>query len=313
VLRIFGETPGGQKACLHIHRLFPYLYVPYDDDLPRGADGATAFLRGLAEALDRALDFGERAAAADARAPGATPAAGAGGGARRADGFMHDAYMRQVDAPSAPRGGPGDPAARPFAPREGGGPAGFARKRNPIKQVVRECALVRARSMYGFHAHERLFVKISLFDPACMSRVRAALLSGGVADRTFQPFEAHVPFPLQAMMDLNLTGAGVVRCAEACFREPTPRWPRAHTRRVAARRRLRLGGAAMEEEEGASGRATGTGTLHSRRRRGPLELEFEDAEPAGAYGARAEDAEASQKSKMQKSANMTRLRVPNPD
>ena len=100
--------------------------------------------------------------------------------------------------------------------------------------------------MYGFHAHERLFVKISLFDPACMSRVRAALLSGGVADRTFQPFEAHVPFPLQAMMDLNLTGAGVVRCAEACFREPTPRWPRAHTRRVAARRRMRLGGAAME-------------------------------------------------------------------
>ena len=58
MLRVFGETPGGQKACLHIHRLFPYLYVPYDDDLPRGADGATAFLRGFAEALDRALDFG---------------------------------------------------------------------------------------------------------------------------------------------------------------------------------------------------------------------------------------------------------------
>ena len=252
--------------------------------MPRGADGATAFLRGFAEALDRALDFGERAAAADARAPGATPAAGAGGGARRADGFMHDAYMRQANAPNGPRGGPGDPAARPFAPRDGAGPAGFSLKKNPKKQVVRECALVRARSMYGFHAHERLFVKISLLDPACMSRVRAALLSGGVADRTFQPFEAHVPFPLQAMMDLNLTGAGVVRCAEACFREPTPRWPRAHTRRVASRRRLRLGGAAMEEEEGSAS--------YSRRRRGPLELEFEDAEPAGAYGARAEDAEA---------------------
>ena len=40
----------------------------------------------------------------------------------------------------------------------------------------------------------------------------------------------------------------------------------------------------MEEEEGSASA--------SRRRRGPLELEFEDAEPAGAYGARAEDAEA---------------------
>ena len=65
--------------------------------------------------------------------------------------------------------------------------------------------------MYGFHAHERLFVKISLYDTACVSRVRAALLSGGVAERTFQPFEAHVPFPLQAVMDLNLAGAGVAR------------------------------------------------------------------------------------------------------
>ena len=47
MLRVFGETPGGQKTCLHVHRLFPYLYVPYDDDLPRDADGATLFLGGV--------------------------------------------------------------------------------------------------------------------------------------------------------------------------------------------------------------------------------------------------------------------------
>jgi DNA polymerase elongation subunit (family B) len=37
IVRVFGETPGGQKACLHIHDVFPYLYVPYDDDLPKDA------------------------------------------------------------------------------------------------------------------------------------------------------------------------------------------------------------------------------------------------------------------------------------
>ena len=32
VLRLFGATPAGQVACLHLHGIFPYLYVP----LPEG-------------------------------------------------------------------------------------------------------------------------------------------------------------------------------------------------------------------------------------------------------------------------------------
>ncbi|XP_046847347.1 DNA polymerase zeta catalytic subunit-like [Xenia sp. Carnegie-2017] len=34
VLRIFGSTPGGQKTCVHIHQVFPYLYIPYDGTKP---------------------------------------------------------------------------------------------------------------------------------------------------------------------------------------------------------------------------------------------------------------------------------------
>ena len=35
MLRIFGATPGGQRACLHLHGATPYFYVRYESDFPQ--------------------------------------------------------------------------------------------------------------------------------------------------------------------------------------------------------------------------------------------------------------------------------------
>ncbi|XP_063773215.1 DNA polymerase zeta catalytic subunit isoform X2 [Pseudophryne corroboree] len=53
VVRVFGATPAGQKTCLHLHGIFPYLYVPYDG---LGQQNPDRYLRQVAFSIDRALN-----------------------------------------------------------------------------------------------------------------------------------------------------------------------------------------------------------------------------------------------------------------
>ena len=50
VIRIFGSTPLGQKTCLHLHRIFPYIYVPC-----LVSDPNERYLQQLAKSIDHAL------------------------------------------------------------------------------------------------------------------------------------------------------------------------------------------------------------------------------------------------------------------
>ena len=98
------------------------------------------------------------------------------------------------------------------------------------QQRVVSTLLVRARPFYGFSQGDALFIRIALVDPRDVRVAAALLATGRVLNRVFVPHEAHVPYELQAMMDLHIAGMGLVSCARVCFRGRLPPAACAHRR-----------------------------------------------------------------------------------
>ncbi|XP_065619817.1 DNA polymerase zeta catalytic subunit [Quercus suber] len=135
VIRIYGSTPAGQKTCLHVHGVLPYLYVPCADISLQPHEEGDAYTHAVSLALEKALKL---------------------------------------------KGNVGSK-----------------------RQHVHGCSLVRARKFYGYHSSEELFVKIHLYYPHDVSRAAKLLLGGAVLDGSLQPYESHIPFILQFLVNAS--------------------------------------------------------------------------------------------------------------
>ncbi|RMZ55343.1 hypothetical protein APUTEX25_003481, partial [Auxenochlorella protothecoides] len=98
------------------------------------------------------------------------------------------------------------------------GDQGSAKRR----QHIFDLTLVAAKAFYGYHAQDRAWVKISLYNPQDVRRAATLLQTGAVLGRVWQPHEAHVPYLLQFKIDFNLFGMGHLVLSRAKFREPLP-------------------------------------------------------------------------------------------
>ncbi|KAK6353373.1 DNA polymerase zeta [Orbilia brochopaga] len=99
----------------------------------------------------------------------------------------------------------------------------YRRNANDPKNVfIARITLCKGVPFFGFHVGWRYYLKIYLLNPSTTTRVSDLLRSGAILRTQFQPYEAHLQFIPQWMVDYNLYGCGYVNCAKVYFRQPLP-------------------------------------------------------------------------------------------
>lgn len=84
-----------------------------------------------------------------------------------------------------------------------------------IKQFVASIALVKGVPFYGYNIGWRLYCKVYLYNPKHIRRLSDLLFEGAVMKRRLQPYEAHINFTMQFLIDFNLYGCGFLECDTA--------------------------------------------------------------------------------------------------
>ncbi|SOV04846.1 probable catalytic subunit of DNA polymerase zeta UPR-1 [Ustilago sp. UG-2017a] len=99
-------------------------------------------------------------------------------------------------------------------------------RRNPddseANQFIAAIHLCKGVNFYGYHVGYSYFLKISFVDPSHNYRIATILESGGVMKTIFQPFEIHIRYQLQFMLDYNIFGCDYVDLDDVRFRLPIP-------------------------------------------------------------------------------------------
>ncbi|KAH6607338.1 hypothetical protein Trco_003651 [Trichoderma cornu-damae] len=89
-------------------------------------------------------------------------------------------------------------------------------------KYVARITLVKGIPFYGYSVGYKPFLKIYMFNPFVMTRLADLLQQGVIMKRKFQPYEAHLQYLLQFMVDYNLYGCDYVESLQTHFRAPVP-------------------------------------------------------------------------------------------
>ncbi|KAK6341913.1 DNA polymerase zeta [Orbilia blumenaviensis] len=93
---------------------------------------------------------------------------------------------------------------------------------DPKNVFIARITLCKGVPFFGFHVGWTYYLKIYLLNPSITTRVSDLLRSGAILKKQFQPYEAHLQYIPQWMIDYNLYGCGYINCSKVYFRQPVP-------------------------------------------------------------------------------------------
>ncbi|KAI0454042.1 DNA polymerase family B [Xylaria acuta] len=89
-------------------------------------------------------------------------------------------------------------------------------------RYVARITLVKGVPFYGFYVGYRFYLKIYMLNPMVMTRLAELLQQGAIMKQKLQPYEAHLQYLLQFMIDYNLYGCAYIDARKVYFRAPVP-------------------------------------------------------------------------------------------
>ncbi|KAF7320333.1 DNA polymerase [Mycena kentingensis (nom. inval.)] len=85
-------------------------------------------------------------------------------------------------------------------------------------KFIRAITLVKGVDFYGFHSAYTPFLKLSIVNPALLTRAITLLRSGAIFSTNFRVYEGHLSFALQVAVDFGLAGCAWLKLSDALER-----------------------------------------------------------------------------------------------
>ncbi len=194
IIRIYGRLQTGHTCLLHVHNIFPYLYIPYQGPTPKDDREVQNRLCKLLVEINKKLKQSfQRKDGENLKKK-----------SRRRNRLKNEKEQDESDFETASPGSD-DSNNNSF---------------NSAFNFVSDLSVVKGVPFYNYSVGSDPFVKISLLNPRYTVRLSRLLSEGAILGHKIQPFEAHIRYNFQFLLDYNCYSCNWISLSQFFWRSP---------------------------------------------------------------------------------------------